>query len=284
MKKNFNILFKEYVIIAFGVLIMTTGLHFFLFPNKIAGGGVTGLALIVNHIFNIPSSIVVTVGNIILFTLAFFIISGEFGIKSIYATILLSTLLGLFEGLFPGQSFTNDPIIATIFGSVLSALGIAIIYIYEASTGGTSIIGKIIQKYFHMDYGMAGFIPDAIITVLAIFAFGIELALVGLLSVYITGFMIDKFIAGFNSSKQVIIITSQKELIIDYIFKDFDRGCTIFKGTGGYSREHRDVLFIILDRRQFIKLRKFLKENDPKSFVTVTDTSKVFGEGFDQLH
>ncbi len=284
MKKKISTLFKEYFIIALGVFILATGLQFFLFPNKIASGGVTGLALIINHIFNVPSSIVLTISNIILFSLAFILISGEFGIKSIYATILLSTFMGLFESFFPNYSFTDEIMLATIFGSTFSALGITIIYMYDASTGGTSIVGKIIQKYFHLGYGMSGFIADATITCLAVFAFGFELALTGLLSVYITGFMIDKFIAGFNSSMQILVITCQKELVVRYILKDFDRGCTILKGMGAYSGQDRDILLIILDRRQFIQLRKFLKENDPKAFVTVTETSKVFGEGFDKLH
>ena len=131
---------------------------------------------------------------------------------------------------------------------------------------------------------MSNFMVDATVTILAMFSFGIELALVGLLSVYFTGFLTDKLIDGFYSSKQVMIITSQKDLVINYILKDFDRGCTILKAVGGYSGAERDILLVILDRRQFIALRKFLKENDPRAFVTVTETSKVFGEGFNQLH
>ena len=236
------------------------------------------------HMFNIPSSIVVTIGNVILFSMAFVMISGQFGIKSIYATILLSLFLGIFEKFAPNQAFTDDLILATIFGSVFTAVGTAMLYMFEASTGGTSIIGRIIQKYFHIGYGMSNFSVDATVTILAMFSFGIELALVGLLSVYFTGFLTDKLIDGFYSSKQVMIITSQKDLVINYILKDFDRGCTILKAVGGYSGAERDILLVILDRRQFIALRKFLKENDPRAFVTVTETSKVFGEGFNQLH
>ena len=249
MKYNVIKTTKEYSIIALGVFIMAVGLQFFFFPNKIASGGITGFALIITHMFNIPSSIIVTIGNVILFSMAFVMISGQFGIKSIYATILLSLFLGLFEKFTPNYAFTDDLILATIFGSVFTAVGVAMIYMFEASTGGTSIIGKIIQKYFHIGYGMSNFLADATVTALAMFSFGIELALVGLLSV-----------------------------------KDFDRGCTILKAIGGYSGAERDILLVILDRRQFISLRKFLKENDPRAFVTVTETSKVFGEGFNQLH
>lgn len=284
MKYNIIKTIKEYAVITLGVFILSVGLQFFFFPNKIASGGITGFALIMTHMFNIPSSIIVTIGNVILFSMAFVMISGQFGIKSIYATILLSLFLGLFEKFAPNHAFTDDLILATIFGSVFAAIGTSMLYMYEASTGGTSIIGKIIQKYLHIGYGMSNFMVDATVTILAMFSFGIELALVGLLSVYFSGFLTDKLIDGFYSSKQVMVITSQKDLVINYILKDFDRGCTILKAVGGYSGAERDILLVILDRRQFIALRKFLKENDPRAFVTVTETSKVFGEGFNQLH
>lgn len=286
MHKDINIAktVKEYIFITFGVLIMAIGLQFFFFQNKIASGGVTGLALVVNHLFGISTGLFVGICNVLLFLLAFALISGEFGVKSIYTTILLSVFLSFFETRYPNYTFTDDLILATVFGSFFVSIGTTIIYLYESSTGGTSIIGKIINKYFHISYGMSGFIADATVTILASFAFGIELALVGLLSVYVCGYMTDKFIEGFNSRKQIMIITSKKDILLEYILKDFDRGCTVFKGIGGYSGEERDVLITIIERKQFISLRKFLKENDSSAFVTVTDTTKVFGEGFEQLH
>ena len=260
------------------------GLQFFFFPNKIASGGVTGLALVINSLFGFPTGLFVAISNLILFALAFIVISGQFGFKSIYATVLLSFFLSFFEKFYPNYTITKDIFLATVFGSAICALGITIIYLYEASTGGTSIIARIINKYCHIGYGMSSFIVDAIVTLLAIFAFGVELGLVGLLSVYVTGFITDKFIEGFNSRKQIMIITSNKDIVLNYILRDFDRGCTILKGVGGYSGAEKDILLTIIERRQFIQLRKFLKAHDPTAFVTVTDTTKVFGEGFDQLH
>lgn len=284
MKERFIKILKDYFFIALGVFILGFGLHFFLFPNKISSGGVTGFALIINYVFGISSSLVVTIANLILFSVAFILISGDFGIKSIYSAILLSLILSIFEKFYPKYVLTKDLMLATIFGSVFIALGATLIFLYEASTGGTSIIGKILNKYYHISIGKSLFIADTVVTVMAIFAFGIELALYGLLSVYLTSFMIDRFIDGFNSRKQIMIVTNNKEITIDYILKDVDRGCTIFTGKGAFSRENKDVLLTILDRRQFIDLRKFLKLNDPTAFVTVTDTTKVFGEGFDALH
>ena len=276
-KKTIFKLIKEYFLIGLGTLFLAMGLQFFFFPNKIASGGVTGLALVINSLFGFPTGLFVAISNLILFALAFIVISGQFGFKSIYATVLLSFFLSFFEKFYPNYTITKDIFLATVFGSAICALGITIIYLYEASTGGTSIIARIINKYCHIGYGMSSFIVDAIVTL-------VELGLVGLLSVYVTGFITDKFIEGFNSRKQIMIITSNKDVVLNYILRDFDRGCTILKGVGGYSGAEKDILLTIIERRQFIQLRKFLKTHDPTAFVTVTDTTKVFGEGFDQLH
>lgn len=283
LKKDISKILQAYVYIALGAFIMGFGLHFFLFPNKIASGGVTGLALIVNSVFNISSGLFVTISNIFLFTIAFIIISGEFGFRSIYAASFLSISLYFYEYFFPHVVFTKELNLATIFGSFFMSIGGAIIYLHEASTGGTSIIGKIINKYFNIGLGMAAVIADIFVAILAVFAFNIDLALYGLLSVYFTGFLIDKFIDGFNSKKQIMIITNKKEIVLDYILKDFDRGCTILKGVGAFSKNEKDILITVLDRKQFVLLRTFLKKQDPTAFITVTDVIKVFGEGFDNL-
>lgn len=276
--------FKTYISISIGTTILAAGLHFFLFPNKITSGGVSGLALILSTVFNVSSSLIITISNTFLFILSFIVISGSFGIKSIYSSILMSVALSLFELFFPNIIITDDLIIATIFGSLCIAIGSTVNFMNGASTGGTEIVGRIIYKYFHIGVGMSSFIADAFVTVLAFFTFNIELGLYGMLSIYIVGFMVDKFVDGFNSRKQIMIITKNKDLVLNYILKDFDRGCTIFKGTGGYSGEDKNILVTILNRSQFVTLRKFLKKEDPTSFVTVTDVIKVFGEGFDQLH
>lgn len=284
MKKTMKKTIIEFLLVGLGTFLVAASLQFFFFPNKIASGGVTGLALIISSMFNISSTLIVTISNVILFSIAFLLISGEFGTKSLYAAGLLSFFLALLEGIFKDYALTNDLMIATFFGSMMLAIGSTLIFMCEASTGGTTIIGKILSKYFHISIGMSLFIADAFVAILSIFAFNINLALYGLLTVFITGYLIDKFVDGFNSYKQIMIITKNKDLVLNYILKDFNRGCTILKGEGGYSQENKDILMTILNRSQFISLRKYLKENDPSSFLTVTPVKKVFGEGFDQLH
>lgn len=274
---------KEYAIITFGVLLVVASFIFFFFPNNIACGGVSGLALVLHDITGIESGIIMFVANIILFGVAFIFIGGEFGIKSIYAAFGLSTILSITEKSGISFALTNNLILATIFGSALLAMGTAIMFTQDASTGGTSIIAKLLSKYLHIGYGMGQLISDSIVILLAMYTFGMELGLFGLLSVYLIGTLIDKFIDGFNSCKQVLIFTQEEEKIVEYINKDVDRGCTVFKGKGGYTGRENTVILTILSRRQFIQLKQFIKKEDPEAFITVNATSEVLGKGFMNL-
>ena len=275
--------FKEYLFITIGVCFVAISLEYFFFPNGIASGGVSGLALILNDLFNIKAGTVMTISNISLFALAFLLLGGAYGIKSIYASFGLSFILSAIEEFLNPVGITNNLILATIFGSVFLAMGAAIVFSQGASTGGTSIIASILNKYFSMDIGKALLISDSIVIILAIYTFGVELGLFGLVSVYLTSTLIDKFIDGFKSCKQVYIITSKEKLVVEYINSDVDRGCTVFKGKGGYTGNENTVIFTVLDRKEFIKLKRFMKENDPTAFITVNEASEVFGQGFTSL-
>ena len=255
----------------------------FFFPNNIACGGVSGLALVIHDLFGIETGIVMIIFNVILFILAFIFIGGNFGVKSIYAAFGLSFALSALEKLGEFTAVTNNLMLATIFGSVLLAMGTALMFTQDASTGGTSIIAKILNKYLDIDLGKALLISDAIVIILAMYAFGIELGLFGLLSVYLTGTLIDRFLDGFNTCKKVMIFTEKEKEVVNYIMKDVDRGCTVFKGKGGYTGAEKTVILTIVDRKQFIKLKKYIKETDPTAFITVNEVNEVLGKGFTSL-
>lgn len=274
---------KEYGIITIGLILVLISFEFFFFPNKIASGGVSGLALVINNILGFDTGVVMIVCNAILFILAFALIGGNFGIKSMYAAFGLSFALSIIEKNYTVPALTNNLMLASIFGSVLLALGSAIMLTQDATTGGTSITAKILNKYAHIDFGKGLLISDSIVIMLAMYTFGTELALFGLLSIYLTGNLIDKFIDGLNMSKQVMIFTEQEKLVSDYIINDIDRGCTVFYGKGGYTGKHSCMILTILNRSQFIKLKKFIKDNDSDAFITVNETSEVLGKGFKSL-
>lgn len=274
---------KEYGIITIGVALVVIALEFFFFSNQIASGGVAGLALVINNIFGLETGIVMIICNIILFILAFVLIGGSFGIKSMYAAFGLSFALSIIEKSGLTFSITDNLMLASIFGSALLALGTTIMLTQDATTGGTSITAKILNKYCNIDFGKGLLISDSIVILLAMYTFGVELALFGLLSVYLTGTLIDRFIDGLNRSRQVMVFTGHEKLVANYIIKDIDRGCTVFYGKGGYTGKDNCVILTILTRSQFIKLKQFIKNNDPDAFITVNETSEVLGKGFKSL-
>lgn len=274
---------KEFFYITIGIIFVAIGLEYFLFPNNIAAGGVTGLALVIQDIFNIEASTVVWICNIILFIIAFIFIGGSFGTKSIYSAFGLSALLSILEKSGVVYAVVDNLILATVFGSVFLALGNTIIFNQGASTGGTSITAKLLSKYFNIDIGKGLLISDSVVIVLAIYNFGIELGLFGLISVYLASSLIDRFIDGINSCKQVMIFTSNEKMVSEYIIKEVNRGCTVFNGKGGYTGEKNSVILTVLDRRQFIKLKQFIKGNDPTAFITVNEAVEVLGKGFSNI-
>ena len=271
---------KEYTIITFGVLLVVASFIFFFFPNNIACGGVSGLALVLHDITGIESGIIMFVANVILFGVAFIFIGGEFGIKSIYAAFGLSAILSITEKSGISFALTNNLVLATIFGSALLAMGTAIMFTQDASTGGTSIIAKIINKYFHLPIGQGLLLADCTVTLLAIYSFGIEKGLFGLLSATLIGILVDKFIAGLNPVKQVFIITNKEKLVVDFINNDIDRGCTILTGKGGYTKEDMTIVYTVLTSKQFITLKQFIKNKNPEAFLTVSESTEALGKGF----
>lgn len=271
---------KEYIRITIAVAIVTFALEYFFFPNEIASGGISGLALVLNSVFNIEPSILILGFNVILFLLAFFLIGGSFGGKSIYASALVSVFMWITENWLNPKAITENLFLASVFGSLIIALGTAIVFNQGASTGGTSIIAKIINKYLHIPIGQGLLIADCTVAVLAIYVFGVELGLFGLLSAIVVGLLVDKFIAGFNPVKQVFIITSKEKLVVDFIMKDINRGCTILSGKGGFTGGDTTVIYTVLSSRQFVTLKNFVKENNPDAFITVTESTEALGEGF----
>ncbi|MGL5574963.1 MAG: YitT family protein, partial [Sarcina sp.] len=258
-------------------------LQFFYYPNNIAAGGVSGLALIINSYTGIAPGIVMNICNVILFSLALIFIGKEFAARSVYAAFGTSIALSILEKVFPNVVITTDPMLAVVFGSAIAALGIAMVFDQNSSTGGTAIVAKLLNKYFKMNIGKSLLMADCVVVILALIAFGVEKGLYGMLSCFIMGFMIDKIIEGFNDCKQLIIVSSKYEELRGFILNSVDRGCTKIKGTGAYSNDEVSILYVVVSRKEFITLKNEIKKIDPKAFITVSDAKEVLGEGFTAL-
>lgn len=277
---KFNL--KRFLFINLGIFILTCGLYFFLVPSNLAVGGSTGLAMIISYLIpSIPMGVILGVINIFLFIIAFIVLGKEFGGYTVYSSLALSGMIALFEIIIPmNQPFTDDLFINLIFGILIAGVGIGIVFNQNASTGGTDIIAKIINKYTHMDIGKSLLMSDFLITLFAGVVFGARLGMYALLGIVINSFVIDKMIAGFNVKINMVIIIKEVDIVNRFILDEINRGTTIYHATGGYSNDDKRIINTIVSRSEYIRIRDFVKSVDNKAFVSVSFITEVEGEGF----
>jgi uncharacterized membrane-anchored protein YitT (DUF2179 family) len=275
---------KEYSLVTFGIVLVAFALEYFYVPNEIAAGGVTGLAVVITeYISFLSTGPLVFIMNMILFIVGFIFLGKSFGIKTIIASLLLSGIMTIVEQFFKPFALTEDLMLASLFGTAITAVGMAIIFNANASTGGTDIIAKILNRYFTIDVGKSLLVVDFVITLLGAVTFGLDKGLYAMLSVIMNGILIDKVIEGFNKCKAVIIISIENEKISKFIMDDLDRGCTYLRGIGAFTEEETRVIYSVLGRSEFIRLKQYIAKVDPQAFITVGEVHEVMGEGFGNL-
>lgn len=275
---------KEFSIITIGILLVAISLEYFFIPNNIAAGGLSGLAIIVNnYIPAISPGPLVFIMDCILFIVGFIFLGRNFGIKTVYASFSLSIIMTIIENFLNPRAVTNDLILATVFGTFISAIGMGIIFNVNACTGGTDTIAKILNKYFHIDIGKCLLGVDFIITSLGAITFGIDIGLYALLSVIMNGVLIDRLISGFNSCKEITIMSSKNKEISRFIIEDLERGCTFLKGVGVFSDKDMFILYTVLGRNEFVRLKQYISKIDKQAFITVGEVHEVMGEGFKEI-
>lgn len=264
-----------------GVFLLAIGLTFFLEPNTIAPGGVTGFAIVFKKITGIPVYITNLVINIPLFIIGIIILGKNFGWKTLYATALLS----LFLKIIPVQAVTPDLLLSSIFGGLVSGIGLGIVFKFGGTTGGTDLAGSILNKFFP-SLSLATFMMAIDVLVVAFAGIvdkKVETSLYSVISLFITVKVIDLILEGIGYLKGFIIITNNPEEISEKIMKDLDRGVTLFKGKGMYTKDEKDVLLCVVNRFQFTKAKDIVYNIDKDAFIMVTEMSEVLGEGFEEV-
>lgn len=276
---------KEFALINIGMFLVSAGLYFFLMPNNLATGGANGLAIVINKFTGgLSVGWIMMIINLILFIIAFIVIGKSFGGKSVYASLGVSGIIIIFQKIIPmGNSLTGDIFLELIVGILISGIGMAIVFNQNASTGGTDILAKILNKFFNINLGKGVLMCDLIITFMAAFAFGVKLSLYAMLGVIINGFLIDNIIDGMNMCKEVTIISKNSHKIRQYIRQELEKTSTIYSGLGDFSDENKDVVVVIVGKRELISLKRFIKSVDKDAFITVNNIYEVFGDGFKSL-
>ena len=284
IKRGVKINFADVSVITVGSLLTALGINLFLAPNKIAAGGVSGIAIILHYLIKVPIGATMLAINVILFIMAFLILGRSFGLKSIYATVILSVFVDGLAQIIPNSWAVQDLLLAVLFGDFLTGIGIAMVLSRDASTGGTDIIAMILTKFTGIDVGKTLLFVDFLVTLFAAISFGKIIGMYSLLAVIVNTTTINYVLEGISTSFKVIVITMKGKKIAERTIKELNRGVTILEATGAYTGEKRDMLWIILKRpREMIKLRNIIKEEDPTAFMTVSHVREVLGKGFRRI-
>ncbi|GAA0237965.1 YitT family protein [Metaclostridioides mangenotii] len=280
MKKD-RITISEVLILVVGCFLMAASLNLFFNPHSIAPGGLTGLAVVINTISPIPLWVVNLVLNIPLFVLAFKILSRKDCIKTVLGILLLTLALKVTDNLAM-IDVTNDIILAIISGSILMGFGHGLIFRINGTTGGTDLIGLLLNKYIpSLSVPVLMGIVDSVVVALSGIVTGrIEIALYSTLALYIIVKMSDLMIEGFDYSKSFMIISDKYKEINQIIIEDLERGATILNGEGAYTGSDKKVILVVVAKKEVVKLKKLVKETDPNSFIIITDIHEAVGNGF----
>lgn len=270
---------REYIFILVGCLLTAIGLDMFLVPNKIAAGGVSGIATIVHYVAHLPVGIVMLVINVPLFLAGTKKLGMRVGLRSLFGTIALSMFIDLLAPVLPVP--TTDPLLASIYGGIIVGIGIGIVFRNKGTTGGTDLAAAIINNYMKMSVGVILFVVDASVILAAGVVFkSAELALYALLTVFLTARVIDIVQEGFGYAKAAIIISQKPEEVAQSIMQKMDRGATALHGQGLYTGVERDVILSVVTRAEISNLKELVHTIDPQAFVILTDVHEVMGEGF----
>lgn len=272
----------EYALLTLGTALVAMGTYFFKFPNHFSTGGVTGIAVILSSIFPaVSSSLFASVINVAFLLLGFGVLNRGFGVRTVYCSLLFSGMLAGLEWLVPLSSpLTDEKLLELFFGVILPALGSAILFNTQGSTGGTDILAMILKKFTSLDIGMALLYVDVLIAGSTLILIDIETGLFSLLGLVLKSVLVDSVIESLNRKKSFILVTSCPEEVCDFITHTLHRSATFWKGEGAYSHQDKWVVLTALSRAQAVALRRHLKSVDPHAFMLITNSSEIFGKGF----
>lgn len=267
-----------FLVITLGSLLIALGLDMFLIPNRIAAGGVSGLATLIFYVFGAPVGITMLVINVPLFLASLRLLGARFGLKTLYGFLTLSLFVDVLEPVI--ESPTQDPLLAAVYGGVVTGVGLGLVFRAGGTTGGTDLAAQLLLKYYSTSSGQALLFFDGLVIVLAAFVFSTELALYALIAVFISSRVIDVVQEGLGYGRAAFIISDKGEEIAQAIMTRLDRGATFLEGRGAYLQQQKKVLLTVVNRSEITRLKVLVSEIDSRAFVIVANANEVFGEGF----
>ena len=267
---------KEFVIITLGTGIVAAAVFFFMLPSHVSVGSGAALAMVLSNFIPLSVSTITLIMNVGLLIIGFLLIGPEFGAKTVYCSVLMPLMMGALEMIFPDfQSITQDPLLDVICYTLVVGVGLAILFSRNASSGGLDIVAKILNKYLRMDLGQAMSAAGIVVALSSALCYDSKTVVLSLLGTYFGGIVVDHFIFGINIKRRVCVISSQLESIENYVLHDLHSGATLNEIIGAYDRTPKMEMVTIVDKNEYKKLMDYVRDIDPKAFVTVYSVSDM---------
>lgn len=276
LKPDYKSIIKETSILTVAVAIIAAAVYFFLVPSHASVSSISGLGIVLSNFIPLPLSAITMILNVVLLIIGFFTCGREFGVKTVYTSVMLPLFLGVFEGIFPDfGSMTNSQELDVLCYILVVSVGLSILFNRNASSGGLDIVAKIMNKYLHMDLGKAMSLSGMCVALSAALVYDKKTVVLSLLGTYFNGFVLDHFIFDHNIKRRVCIITKKEEELRQFIIHDLHSGATIYESIGAYNMEKRNEIITIVDKGEYQKLMNYMNREDPKAFITVYTVSDM---------
>ena len=276
LKTDYKSIIKETSILTVGVARLAAAVYFFLVPSHASVSSISGLGIVLSNFIPLPLSAITMILNVVLLIIGFFTCGREFGVKTVYTSVMLPLFLGVFERIFPDfGSMTNSQELDVLCYILVVSVGLSILFNRNASSGGLDIVAKIMNKYLHMDLGKAMSLSGMCVALSAALVYDKKTVVLSVLGTYFNGLVLDHFIFDHNIKRRVCIITKKEEELRQFIIHDLHSGATIYESIGAYNMEKRNEIITIVDKGEYQKLMNYMNREDPKAFITVYTVSDM---------
>lgn len=278
MKKKVNYVevLKEMAILTVAVAIIAAAVYFFLVPSHASVSSISGFGIVLSNFIPLPLSAITMILNVVLLIIGFITCGKEFGVKTVYTSVMLPVFIGLFEILFPDfGSMTDSQELDVLCYILVVSVGLSILFNRNASSGGLDIVAKIMNKYLHIELGRAMSLSGMCVALSAALVYDKKTVVLSILGTYFNGIILDYFIFDNNKKRRVCIITEKEEKLRQFIIKDLHSGATIYEAIGAYNLEKHNEIITIVDKSEYQKLMAFINKEDPKAFITVYNVSNM---------
>ena len=275
-KTDYKSILIEINILTIAIAIIAVAVYFFLVPSHTSISSMSGLGIVLSNFVPLPLSAITMILNVVLLIIGFFTCGKEFGLKTVYTSVMLPVFLGIFENIFPNTgSITNSQELDVLCYILVVSVGLSILFNRNASSGGLDIVAKIINKYFHMELGKAMSLSGMCVALSAALVYDKKTVVLSVLGTYFNGIVLDHFIFDHNIKRRVCIITKKEEELRQFIVRDLHSGATIYEAIGAYNMEKRNEIITIVDKGEYQKLMKYINQVDPEAFITVYTVSDM---------